>query len=258
MSRKSLVPAGIVFEIRLNGLFYYGDYLGIHADYGDVVRVTKTGHAKRLPLDGSCKLAELGEVVIYCTPIKPLLAATPARTLSEMEFTDRPRVPVQWRRMGGFDREGRILPWIIEDKGRDVAIVKRLSKKQKQLPEAALMGTETFFEELSPVPSHEEDDIPTTHNVDPSKGEQEVVAIWHYLYFPKKLDAEKAAREIGTDCGIVNCRRSAQGKEWLVLVESRKASEMEACEQIQERLESVTVKFRGEYDGWEHEFGCAR
>ncbi|MEX2112560.1 MAG: ribonuclease E inhibitor RraB [Pirellulales bacterium] len=78
-----------------------------------------------------------------------------------------------------------------------------------------------------------------------------VHAVQHYLYFPSKIAARRAASDIVKQKYVVTERLGADLKNWLVLAEHRIVPTLEALTAARAALEKCATKFGGEYDGWE-------
>ena len=71
----------------------------------------------------------------------------------------------------------------------------------------------------------------------------------HYLYFPKKSDAQKAAARLHGKGWTVEVKKGADGEDWLTLAKQPAPIE-EDIEEIREELERLADDLGGEYDGW--------
>jgi Regulator of ribonuclease activity B len=73
----------------------------------------------------------------------------------------------------------------------------------------------------------------------------------HFLYFPKKLNAEKASKELRSSGFSVEVRRAATGKEWLVLATVTQTQSGAQLANPRDELEALAARLGGEYDGLE-------
>lgn len=71
----------------------------------------------------------------------------------------------------------------------------------------------------------------------------------HYLYFPTPERAQAVATALRDELEVT-CEESAEGGEWLVLVEHEPASRDE-FDSLRARLDRLATEYGGEYDGWE-------
>jgi Regulator of ribonuclease activity B len=77
--------------------------------------------------------------------------------------------------------------------------------------------------------------------------------VLHYLYFPKKASATKAASALREQGFMTDERLGADGKNWLVLARHQAVLLEASIEPARQAIEKVTLGCEGEYDGWEAE-----
>ena len=74
-----------------------------------------------------------------------------------------------------------------------------------------------------------------------------------YLYFPEKESAKIADNKL-RDLGFeVDCLKSADDKNWLCLASKEIKLNSAELTSLREKLENLTLKHGGFYDGWETE-----
>jgi hypothetical protein len=73
----------------------------------------------------------------------------------------------------------------------------------------------------------------------------------HYLYFPKKSKAEKAAKRLRDLRYSVDVRMGADGENWLALATKGPLPAGEEMEGLRDKMEALAAELNGEYDGWE-------
>jgi regulator of ribonuclease activity B len=73
----------------------------------------------------------------------------------------------------------------------------------------------------------------------------------HFLYFPKKLNAEKAGERLRDRGFSVEVRRGAGGEDWLALATRTPPNTGEVMEELRDEMEALAAELDGEYDGWE-------
>jgi len=73
----------------------------------------------------------------------------------------------------------------------------------------------------------------------------------HYLYFPHKGNAEKAAQWFQSQGFAVEVRLGADKTNWLALVKHETVENQEDLEKLREEMEALAKRLNGEYDGWE-------
>ena len=85
-------------------------------------------------------------------------------------------------------------------------------------------------------------------------GPDTVKKIWHYFYFPRREDAERAAGELA-DLGfrIEQIDDSTTGSDILLLATIRIPLEEEKIDSLIDFLEKLAQDYGGKYDGWEVE-----
>lgn len=82
-------------------------------------------------------------------------------------------------------------------------------------------------------------------------GQRREQLIWHFLYFPKKQSAEKAARRLRAGGFSVIVRKGADGKNWLTLASSTPPGTGEQMSELRRKMEALAAESHGEYDGWQ-------
>ena len=70
----------------------------------------------------------------------------------------------------------------------------------------------------------------------------------HYLYFPKRSNAEEAANRLRAKKWLVSVRMGADNKNWLTFAQQPAPFDLEDS---RDELEAMAKELRGEYDGWE-------
>src|SRR5438128_2111977 len=75
--------------------------------------------------------------------------------------------------------------------------------------------------------------------------------ITHYLYFAEESNAQKAAQRLRDRGFSVEVRRSADGKNSLVLASRTPPKTGEQIADVRAEMEAIAEELEGEYDGWE-------
>jgi hypothetical protein len=83
----------------------------------------------------------------------------------------------------------------------------------------------------------------------PGKGVSEPMK--HYLYFPKKPDAEQAGERLRSRGFSVELHQGADGENWLALAMKAPPKTGEQMDELRDEMEALATQFGGEYDGWE-------
>lgn len=73
----------------------------------------------------------------------------------------------------------------------------------------------------------------------------------HFLYFPRKMDAEGAGEQLRNRGFSVEVRPSTDGKEWLALATKASPKTAEEMDERRDEMEALAAQFGGDYDGWE-------
>lgn len=73
----------------------------------------------------------------------------------------------------------------------------------------------------------------------------------HYLYFPKKTNAEEAGERLRSQGFSVQVRKGASGEDWLTLATKAPPMTGEQMDELRDEMETLAAQFGGEYDGWE-------
>ena len=134
MRRVRLKP-GAILELHTSRGLAYLQYVGKHADFGDVIRVLYGFHKTRPP-----DLAGLAKSPGYYTfyAVRASASAGFVEVVSNaIPLPSEVAVPEELRRPGMIDKEGNVLNWIIERKGIK-SIHRTLTESEKVLPILAI------------------------------------------------------------------------------------------------------------------------
>jgi hypothetical protein len=162
-------------------------------------------------------------------------------------------LPTRWRRHGVVDRDGRTVNWIVHDEHGDRYPQTALSEDEQALPIGMIWNHALLVNRLEEgwrpefektMRAAQDDDL------DASPPETDSMSVQHYLYVPVAGDAKNLARTLRTKGFAVEVRRSADGKQWLVLATHEMASG-EEMDPTRDLLEALVRPIGGEYDGWE-------
>lgn len=77
--------------------------------------------------------------------------------------------------------------------------------------------------------------------------------VLHYLYIPRKRDAEEAAKLLDAAGFGTETRLGADGENGLVLATHRVVPSLQIISEARTRMTGIAGRFSGEYDGWEAE-----
>lgn len=79
--------------------------------------------------------------------------------------------------------------------------------------------------------------------------QMEAQCIDHYLYFPQRNNAEKAAERLRSKGWTVDVRMGADGRNWLALAKQPAPIDQDIGD-LRDELEELANELGGEYDGW--------
>ena len=168
------------------------------------------------------------------------------------------------RKAAGRERGGRITGWhighglrlyTIEEMQRAL-YVRELTSEQKKLSVAQIWPMSTLVAEINRgwLPELNEDfeemDRKRTQQQRAKQSQQPTQRfIDHYLYFPERHNADRAAEQLRFKGWQVEVKMGADEKNWLVLGK-QPAPISNDIGDIRDELEDLADEFHGEYDGW--------
>lgn len=142
--KKRLKP-GDVLQIQLENSYSYIQFVGKHADYGDVIRVL----SRRYPIpchDPAAIANDTGYLAFY--PAQAALRHDLVLIVGTVALPDGVDIPTVLRRRGNIDRHGKVLTWIIERDGIDT-VREVLSDEERALPIASIWNHEMLLWRIS-------------------------------------------------------------------------------------------------------------
>lgn len=147
------VKIGDILEVQTPRGLSYVQYVGKHAEYGDVVRVLPGWHEHRIT-DFAALTARAGYLAFYSA--RAAVKAGLAKTVGWRPLPGGVEVPRILRRAGARGRTGEILTWIVENGGQET-MRRQLSEAEKKLPIAAVWDHELLILRMSQewLPEHE-------------------------------------------------------------------------------------------------------
>jgi hypothetical protein len=143
-SSRRLKP-GALLEVQTPRGLSYVQYVGKHAEYGDVIRVLPGCHERRMT-DFAALIAKTGYLAFY-----PARAAVTRGSVEIVGLGPLPggvAVPRSLRRAGARGRTGEILTWIVEN-GKEETLRRELTEAEKKLPIAAIWNHELLVLRMS-------------------------------------------------------------------------------------------------------------
>jgi Regulator of ribonuclease activity B len=165
--------------------------------------------------------------------------------------------PAAYRREGASNREGRVLAWFICE-GTKETMVRELTEEQLYLPVASIFLHDSLVSALTEEwrPEHETGVPPPRQAaaIQPEapkpSDESAPQRLQHFLYFPKAKDSKAVADQLSTQGFTVDRRKSAEGKNWLVLATHTVSPDAD-LDSVRDTLERLARAHSGEYDGHE-------
>lgn len=261
------IKIGDIAEIKTPAGLAYVQYTHDSKDMGQIVRVLPGLYAFR-PADFT-ELARQKELYFIFYTLRYALRAGQTEIVSRQRVPDWAK-PVPLMRHGGVaPAEGRRPIWRIVDALAPLTleflqrtpVTSDLTHEQRKLSIHVLWPHQVMVEELARgwtperAEEFEEQDRarararragqPATTSSPPEQ------AMRHYLYFPEKSSAEKAAQWFRSQKFTVEVRKGADGKTWLALVKHAPLPNIEDRDKLRDEMEALAAKLNGEYDGWE-------
>jgi hypothetical protein len=140
-SVRKRVKTGDVLEVKSSRGYTYIQYVGKHAEYGDVIRVLPGIYDRSLP-----DVREIVESVGYLGFYSARAAVSQglAMILGPFPLPSSTSVPINVRRAGARGPDGTVLTWIIEREGQEF-VRENLTDSEKQLPIAAIWDHELLM-----------------------------------------------------------------------------------------------------------------
>jgi Regulator of ribonuclease activity B len=252
---------GDVYEIATPAGLAYAQYTHDEPDMGELVRVLPGFYAARPDVSALAKQKEL-YFVFYLLKY--------ALRQGQVQFVSSEPVP-DWAKPWPIMRH-RCLDnsWFIEEgsKGpslRDLAnkrTVKELTSEQRKLsigsrlvPHIPMVKrlAQGWLPELDEeFERREAAEAKARKEAEKAAGSEQQAApksLEHYLYFPRKSNAEQAAERLRAKGWEVEVKKGADGRNWLASAKQSAPVE-DDIEEIRDELERLAEELGGEYDGW--------
>jgi len=263
-ARKAKI--GDICEIPTPAGLAYVQYTHDGRGMGELVRVLPGLFSSR-PADFS-ELAYKKELYFVYYTLNFALRAGQADIVANQQIPEPAKDYPMMRHPAAWDESGKTLTWKIIrastpltlENLRRLPTVHVLSPDQEKLPEDALWPHPVMVKNLARgwTPQRAEEfrllDVgeaqtrEATNPRDPIPGDQR---LRHYLYFPSKPNAEKAAQALRARGLKVEVKRGADGETWLALATQGVPEGDGAIEKLREEMATLADSLRGEYDGCE-------
>ncbi len=258
---------GDVYEVPTPAGRAYIQYTHDHEDMGQLIRILPGMHEDR-PLD-------LASVVVQMESYFTFYSIAWALENRCIEFVGNFPIPPSAKSFptmrhgaGIEDAEGKVSKWFVGP-GRDlpsaysahgspastVVCVTELTPEQRRLSEWSIVNHTGLVHWLTTgwLPELDEQRVRDARR---SRAESKVQVmkapahIEHFLYFPRRKEAENAGQHLRRKSFDVSVIRSADQKNWLVLARSPIPASEEDIEKVREEMEALAERLLGQYDGW--------
>jgi len=252
---------GDIYEIKMPSGLAYVQYTHETEDGTHLIRVLPGIYSSR-PYD-LVALSQQKELYFIFTVLTHALRKKELALISNQPIPEWAKPFPIMRKPGGRERGGKILNWCIGHGLRLNTIkdiqqalhVRELTPEQKKLSVAQIWPVSTLAMEIErgwlPERNEEFEEADRQKAILREGQVQKIEArvIDHYFYFPKRDNAERAAKQLRTKGWSVETKVAADGKNWFVLAKQPAPLE-KAIEDIRDELEHLADQFNGEYDGW--------
>ena len=261
------IKIGDIAEIKTSAGLAYVQYTHDGKDMGEIVRVLPGLYVSRPT--AFAELARQKEMYFIFYTLRYALRGGQTEIVSNQPVPDWAR-PVPLMRHGGVaPAEGRRPVWrIVEalapltiDFLQRTPVTYDLTQEQRKLSIRVLRPHPVMVEELARgwTPERAEEFEKQDRAAARARRAGQSAALdpppeqgmRHYLYFPEKSSAEKAALWFRSQKFIVDVRKGADGKSWLALVKHAPLPTIEDRDKLRDELEALAAQLNGEYDGWE-------
>ena len=128
------IKVGDILELQTTKGLTYLQYIGKHQEYGDVILVLPKFYKSR-PRELTEVVEDNGYIAFY--PARAAVREGLIEIVKSHMLTGDIKIPETLRRAGARSRDGKVLSWIIEGRGKEI-VYKELSEDQTQLPIAAI------------------------------------------------------------------------------------------------------------------------
>lgn len=265
MARRK-AKIGDIAEIKTPSGLAYAQYTHDGRDMGELVRVLPGLYDAR-PSD-FVELAKQRELYFIFYTLNYALRAGQTEIVSNQPVPEWVKPIPLMRHPGGAAPDGRTLNWRIVgamqpltlDFLQRTPVIRELTPDQRKLSIRQLWGHKAMVEELArgwtPERNEELEAEDRARARARRAGQQAAGAsadqiMRHYLYFPEKLNAEKAAQWFRSQGFSVEVKLGADGENWLALVKHEAPQKAEEMDNLRNEMEALASQLDGEYDGWE-------
>jgi hypothetical protein len=257
--RRKRARLGDVLEVSTpRGLAYIHYTYFTYQPYREVIRVLPGFFTER-PADFTT-LVNNPEAFFAFYPARVAVSQGAVEIVAHHPVPPEKVFPAVYRRAGASNREGRVLAWIICE-GTKETLVRELSEEQRYLPIFSIFLHDSLVSALTEEwrPEHDigippEPQAAATPPEEPMPSEDSAPQrVQHFLYFPSARASKAVAEQLSTQGFQVERRKSAEGKNWLVLARHTVGPEALDLDSVRDTLERLAQEHSGEYDGHELE-----
>lgn len=266
MAKK--LKIGDVAEIKTPAGLAYAQYTHDGKGLGELVRVLPGLHSSRPNLD---LLVQERELYFTFYTLRYAVRGGQVEVLGNKPVPACARAESLMRHEAGRTREGKVTGWRIipalhpltMDFLVQTPIVRELTPEQRKLSIRCLWPPPVMVRELERgwTPERAEDleeqdrARACARRAQGTVSRQADQAMRHYLYFPRKRDAQAAGKKLLDQGFEVQIRKGADGETWLALAISDVPTTDEQMDGLRDEMESLAAQCGGEYDGWESAMG---
>ena len=257
-TRRKRARPGDILEVSTPRGLAYVHYNARDPEYGDGIRVLP-GFFTTRPADFTA-LASSPEAYFTFYPVGAAVSQGLVEIVARVPVQPGQGLPAVYRRAGARRPEGGVLAWLICE-GKKETLVRELSEEQRHLPIARIWMHDTLISYLTEEWRPEQDigipralrDAPTPPETPKPPDESTPRRARHFLYFPSAKASKAVADQLAAQGCTVERRKSAEGKNWLVLAGHTVSQETPDLDTVREPLEHLAQEHSGEYDGHEVE-----
>jgi hypothetical protein len=247
---------GDIVEVRTPRGLAYLQYTSKHPKYSDTVRVLPGLFEQRpVPPELAALATQEGYFTFYLVSLAVRHGLV--EIVGNYPIPEGLEAPRALRRSGFTTPEGKVLTWVVWDGTKEV-LKKELSASEKRFSLAEMWNHEFLVTRLSEQwrPEHETGapaPVPPEDKRPEVPSSTKPLHMRHYLYFPRAKEGRAVAAGLRQRGFTVESRKSADGKNWLVLAAHSLTPEDPAGSSVREELERLAQQHSGEYDGNETE-----
>jgi len=255
---------GDVCEIKTPAGLAYLQYTHDGKDMGQLVRVLPGVFSAR-PIDFA-DLAKRRELYFVFYTLNYAIRDRHSEVVSHQPVPEwaQPYPLMRW--CGALDPSGKVIAWKIFSASSQLTVrehqctplMHNLTAEQRKLSIHQLWPHPVMVKELARgwTPERAEElrllDIAQAEERKAgSVVEESPDLMKHYLYFPKKTNAEEAGERLRSWGFSVQVRKGTSGDDWLALATKAPPSSGVQMDELRDEMEALAAQFGGEYDGWE-------